>query len=158
VHDACVKCRTLGIECIRLQQGAEVAASLSPGTSRSSHARSTAAFPIGTSLKPTLEPPRSYVGAHTAELEHSSPVSRRQHDLEALLSLPPASSASGLGPLPTGKELEDLVQLYFSSVHREYLCSQVNKSENPATKRLALRLRLLCLCSPAPLQSPSRQG
>jgi hypothetical protein len=29
--------------------------------------------------------------------------------------------AARLGELPGGRELEELVQLYFSSVHREYL-------------------------------------
>lgn len=85
----------------------------------------TAAFPR-TTLSPSTFPfPLSHV--NDSDTEHPSPLSNQCHGTEASLPINHAPLGPALlGQLPTGKELEDLVQLYFSSVHREYLHAVVS--------------------------------
>ncbi|KIX07462.1 uncharacterized protein Z518_02115 [Rhinocladiella mackenziei CBS 650.93] len=78
--------------------------------------RTTAFLPTISSPSP-LPQPLSHV--RSSETESTSSLSRQGH--ETTETLQPVDHAPSrptpLGQLPTGKELEDLVELYFSSVH-----------------------------------------
>ncbi|KAI1459665.1 hypothetical protein F4805DRAFT_455463 [Annulohypoxylon moriforme] len=91
VRDACRKCSNSGIECVRSQHLPRPL---------SNHTSTRAASPPGTPLPSAFFSPPSYETTET-----SLPVNHKP------------SGPTRPGQLPTGKELEDLVQLYFSSVH-----------------------------------------
>ncbi|KAI5460118.1 hypothetical protein BGZ63DRAFT_455647 [Mariannaea sp. PMI_226] len=77
--------------------------------------------PQVTSLPPSDNSPStlltslSHVSA--SDTDYLSPLPARDHESTAATSLTVRPKSSQLGELPTGKELEELVQLYFSSVH-----------------------------------------
>lgn len=61
--------------------------------------------------------------------------------------------ATPLGHLPTGGELEELIQLYFASVHRTY---PSNLADCRKTNRY--RFWICCIRSSTAFQSPPRRG
>lgn len=128
VQDACNRCCSLGINCVRSQQGVV-----------STH--STDAFSPVSSSHSTLHDPVSHMSdSHT---ENFSPIHHETTEAPLLVSPAPSSQ------LPLVKELKDLIQLYFSSVHRKFLFLQ---SLFPALSLLH-RIRVLCFHSPISLQS-----
>lgn len=104
----------MGIECVRSQQG--IRSVVRP---LSKNASTTAAVARTTSSPSTDPPPLSPVSSfHTGPL---LPLPNQFRVTETSLPVDALLEPTPLGQLPTSKELEDLVQLYFSSVHREYL-------------------------------------
>ncbi|CEL03760.1 hypothetical protein ASPCAL04904 [Aspergillus calidoustus] len=92
VNDVCERCKALGLECVRTRRDVD-----------------------------SDSPPHSdYINAaqnHTTQSVHTH---SSHHGSRRELSLPmdhTSSNHTALGQLPVGNELEDLVQLYFSSVH-----------------------------------------
>jgi hypothetical protein len=110
----------MGIECVRSQRGTETAVTQSlPPLSNSIGTAAT--FPHMTSSPSSV--PLRLTHVSRDDTEHpSSPSNQRDETIEASLLGSPAQSrpTPPLGQLPTGKELDDLIQLYFSSVHRGY--------------------------------------
>ncbi|KIW29061.1 hypothetical protein, variant [Cladophialophora immunda] len=118
IDNACVKCSNLGIECVRSQKDGEATASRSLPLLPSDNSRSMVVSPT-TLLPSTYNPQRSQI--NNPDVEHEHPPAAPPQQGRELEGLPPITdvplASTPLGQLPTGKELEDLVQLYFSSVH-----------------------------------------
>lgn len=110
----------MGIECVRSQRGTETAVpqSLPP---LSNSIGTAATFPP-TTLSPSSVPVRPPHVSRTGTEHPSSSSNQHYETAETSLRGLPAQSrpTPPLGELPSGKELDDLVQLYFSSVHRGY--------------------------------------
>lgn len=127
VQDSCDKCRALGVRCVRSQRN--LTPGPTPGSQRpslqflpvldgESSASSTASPPVHLSAA-ACGPATPNVASLSKEYQPSAQEAQRDEEpLEATLISPPSLPAS-LGELPTGKELEDLVQLFFSSVYRK---------------------------------------
>ena len=106
----------MGLECVRPQQVAEMVVSNSLPLPLSNIGSTTTASSPTIASPSTLPVRVSHVSG--SGIEHPSVYQAHHETREALPRIGNASSTP-LGLLPTGRELEDLIQSYFSSVYRE---------------------------------------
>lgn len=158
VRDRCRRCSILGMKCLRSHEPPRPNGSRAPDPSYLKETRAPGAFPLAARPPSPLYASASRAG--DANFERPSPLSGPCP--EATKETPSLGSrVSGLvplGELPKGKELEDLVQLYFLSVHRECLVHRPHTLRRRRAEHGPFRFRLLCLHSPAPFPSTPRQG
>lgn len=155
VQAACEKCRDLGLICARSQAStyAEPQISLA-GSISDLTSTTTASTPTHWSTH-SIPPNPSQISGTDAECLSRYP-GRHTQSKESTQS---GREAPGtlLGQLPRGKELEDLVQIYFSSVHGQYRVLFPGFAWHAHSLIvLPIRLWLLRIYPSAPLQSSPR--
>lgn len=107
MQDACKKCRSIGITCVRPKNGAESASLGYPPLPLSNDTTPQAPF-----LSPL--PTSSF------EREHYRHVTDHSDEAAEASSQGQHVESGSLGQLPDRRELEDLVNLLFSTVHCEF--------------------------------------
>lgn len=148
VRVACQKCTEMNIVCTRPQPGKTVSASSqSPHSSLSIGTSNYSGYGLPSSARTDpLAHPTKASGSHEDISLHSPSVISQ--DKETPWAIPTANATTHpdeiFEKVPQGSELKDLVQLYFSSVHRErYLPSHFLELQ----LIISPRLWVLCIYS-----------